>query len=103
MEGEVSREEYRRLFAEAIASAHETLLDGRLLIPPDLAKQCDQFFASVFRGQTDLTFAQHPMVVDGLQRAAFWDSAQKTAGEEVPRILDQIDIAARKVIHGEPP
>ena len=103
LEGEVSREEYQRLCAVAIASAHETLLDGRLLIPPDLAKQCDRFFESVFRGQTDLAYAQHPMVVNGLQRAQFFDSAQKTAREEVPRILDQIEIAARNVIHGEPP
>ena len=101
VEGEVSREEYRRVCAEAIASAHETLLDGRLLIPPDLARECDRFFLSVFRGQTDLNFAQHPMVVDGLQRAEFFRNAQETAREEVPRILDQIEIAARDVIHGE--
>jgi hypothetical protein len=102
-EGEVSRDEYRRLCADAIASAHETLLDGRLLIPPGLAKQCDHFFDSVFRGQIDLTFAQHPMVVDGLQRAQFWDNAQTIARDEVPRILEQIEKAARNVIHGEPP
>jgi len=41
------------------------------------------------------------MVVDGLQRAKFWDEAQKTAYKEIPSILQQIDSAARNVIHGE--
>jgi len=102
-EGEVSRDQYHRLCAEAIASAHETLLNGRLLIPPDLVKQCDRFFQSVFQGRTDLAFAQHPMVVDTLQRAQFWNEAQQTVRNEIPRILEQIEIAARNVIHGEPP
>ena len=102
-EGEVSRDEYRSLCVEAIASANETLLGGRLLIPRDLVKQCDRFFQSVFRGQTDLSFAQHPMVVNALQRAQFWDDAQQIVRNEVLPILDQIEIAARNVIHGEPP
>jgi hypothetical protein len=102
-EGEVSVDEYRRLFAETIASAHDTFLDGRLLIPPDLAQHCDQFFNSLFRGQTHLAFAQHAMIVDGLQRAELWDKARTTAYQEVPGILNQIDNAARNVIHGEPP
>lgn len=102
-EGEVSVDEYRRLCADAIASARDALSDGRLLIPPDLTQQCDRFFNSLFEGQTHLAFAQHPMIVDGLQRAEFWDKAKKTAYEEVPSILQQIEKAARKVIHGEPP
>jgi hypothetical protein len=100
-EGEVSREEYGRLCAEAIKSAHETLSDGRLLLPPDLTKQCDEFFASVFRGQNYLTFALNPMVTEGHQRKEFWDNAQVTALKEVPGILAQIELAARNVIHGK--
>ena len=101
-EGEESVD-YRRLCVEAIASAHDTFLDGRLLIPPHLVQECDQFFNSLFRGQTHLAFAQHPMIVDGLQRAELWDKAKTTAYQEVPSILNQIDNAARTVIHGEPP
>lgn len=100
-EGEMPMDEYRRSFADAIASARDTLSDGRLLIPPDLTEQCDQFFNSLFQGQNHLTFAQHPMVVDGLQRAEFWKKAQTTAYEEVPKILKRIERAARGVIHGE--
>jgi hypothetical protein len=40
------------------------------------------------------------MIVNGLQRAEFRDKAQKTAYEEVPKILDQIETVARNVIHG---
>lgn len=102
-DGEVSVDEYGRLCANAIASARDTLSEGRLLIPLDLVQQCDRFFTSLFQGQTHLAFAQHPMVVDGLQRAEFWDKAKKTAYEEVPGILQQIEKAARHVIHGESP
>lgn len=102
-EGEVSVDEYRRLCADAIASARDTFSDGRLLIPPNLTQQCDRFFNSLFEGQRYLAYAQHPMIVNGLQGAEFWDKAQKTAWEEVPSILQQIEGAARNVIHGEPP
>jgi hypothetical protein len=103
LEGEMSVDEYRRLCSVTIVSARDTLLEGRLLIPPDLAQQCDRFFNLLFEGQGHLYFAQHPMIADGLQRAELWDKARKTAHEEVPGILQQIDKAARHVIHGESP
>ncbi len=102
-EGEVSVEEYGRLCAVAIVLARDELSQNRLLIPPELAHQCDGFFRTLFEGQSHLAFAQHPMVVDGLQRAEFWDKAKKTAYEEVPKLLEQIEKAARSVIHGEQP
>ena len=89
--GEVSMDEYGRKCAEAVASARDTFADGRLLIPPDLAPQCARFFESLFKGQTDLDLAQHSMVVNGHQRAGFWDDAQKIALKELPSILDQIE------------
>jgi hypothetical protein len=101
-EGEPSIDEYRRLCANSTASAREICLDGRLLIPSELTLCCDQFFSSLFQGHTHLAFAQHPMIVDGLQRAEFWDKAKVTAYQEVPKILEQIEKAARDVIHGEP-
>jgi hypothetical protein len=100
-EGEVSQDEYHRLLAKAIESARNELSKGRLLIPPELAQQCDGFFNILFAGRTDLAFAQHPVIADGLQHAKFWDSAQKNAYEEVPKLLQQIERAARSVIHGE--
>jgi hypothetical protein len=103
IEGEVSVDEYRRLWADAIAASRDTLSEGRLLIPLELTHQCDRFFNSLFQGQRDLTLAGHPIVVDALQRAEFRDKAQTIAAQEVPSILDQIEKAARFVIHGEPP
>jgi len=102
-EGQKPEGEMRCSFANAIASALDTLSDGRLLIPPELTQQCDRFFTSLFEGQTHLNFAKHLMIVDGLERAANWDRAKQTAYEEVPSILQQIEKAARDVIHGEPP
>ncbi len=101
--GEVSVEEYGRLCATAIASAHDELLQSRLLIPPDLARQCDAFFRTLFEGQSNLAYAQHPMVVNALQRAEFWDRAKNTAYNDIPKLLEQIEKAARTVIHGEVP
>ena len=100
--GEVSTDEYRRLCAEAIAAAHDTLSDGRLLLPPNLTYQCDQFFNSLFEGQMHLAYAQHPAIADGLQRAEFWNKAKTVAYNEVPSILQQIERTARELIHGEP-
>lgn len=100
-EGQIPEDETRHLFADAITSALDTFSDGRLLIPPALAQQCDQFFTSLFEGQTDLAYAKHPMIVDGHVRAEFWDKAQKNAYKDVPSILQQIEKAARSTIHGE--
>jgi len=101
LEGEPTKDEYHRMCAEAIASAHDTFSDGRLLIPQQLAGHCGQFFNALFEGNQQLAFAQHPMIVDGLQRAEFWNRAKKTAYQEVPGILAQIEEVARGVIHGE--
>jgi hypothetical protein len=100
-EGEVSADEYRRLHAIAVTSARDALSDGRLLIPSSLAQQCDRFFSSLFEGHAHLAFAQHPMIADGAERAAFWEKAKTTAYKEVPGILQEIEKAARSVIHGE--
>ena len=93
-------EEYPRLFSEAIASARDELSQGRLLMPPDLVRECDRFFTVLFAGCSHLAFANHPMIFDGLQRAKYWDSAKQTAYEEVPKLLEQIERTARVVIHG---
>lgn len=99
--GEVPDEEYRRLLTEAIVAARDELSESRLLIPSDLAQKCDEFFKSLFEGQSQLAYAQNPIIIDGLQRKEFWDSAQKNAYQEVPTLLLQIEKAARAVIHGE--
>ena len=102
VKGELSVEQYSKLCVKAIKSAHDTFLKGRLLIPFAIVEQCDQFFTSVFAGQRDAAVARDPMVVDALQRAAFWDKAKNAAYDKLPNILQSIEKAARSVIHGEP-
>lgn len=102
-EGEVSSDEYRRLCANAIASSRDTLLDGRLLIPPDLSQLCDQFFDSLFQGQTELAFADHPMVVDGLQRGEFWGGGQENGLRKASRYPAPHREGRARSHHGELP
>jgi len=98
---ETSVEEYHKLWAESLTSARDVLLEGRLLLPQELAERCDRFFDSIFEGQMHLAIAEQPEITDARQRLEIRKKAQKIAGEEVPTILEQIDKAARNVIHGK--
>jgi len=84
-----------------MVAARNVLLDCRLLLPADLGRQCDAFFDTVFQGQTHLAYAQNRNVPDGFQRAEFWDKARDTAYRDVPRLLEDIEKAARAIIHAE--
>lgn len=99
-EGEIKPEEYMPLVVKAMDSARDELVQGRLLIPPALVQQCDAFFKAVFEGRLDFSFANNP-VVDPTERAKYWNSAAKVAYQELPKVLQQIDEAARILIHGE--
>ena len=88
------------LVVKAMDSARDELVQGRLLIPPALVQQCDTFFKAVFEGRLDFSLANNPMV-DPAQQAKYWNSAATVAHEELPKILQQIDEAARLLIHGE--
>jgi len=100
-EGEISVEEYCHLCEKAVASARNTLSGLRLLIPQDLAQQCDHLLTFVFEAQTHYAYARAEMI-NGNQRAEFWNRARNIAYEEIPSILQQMERAARDVIHGEP-
>ncbi|MHB8483388.1 MAG: hypothetical protein ACYDBV_11750 [Nitrospiria bacterium] len=102
VEGEITTEEYAPLVTKAMESAHDELMQGRLFIPPALAQQCDSFFNLMFKGRQNFYLAHHPMVDPG-QQAKFWQEAATIAHQEVPKILQQIDEAARAMIHGEKP
>jgi hypothetical protein len=85
-----------------VESARDELVQGRLFIPPALARQCDSFFEVVFEGRLNFSLAHNPMV-NPVQQAKYWTSAAEVAHRELPRILKQIDEATRVVIHGEQP
>jgi hypothetical protein len=93
-------EEYPRRLVEALIAARDELSAGRLLIPSHLVEQCDRFFKKLFEGRTELGFATHPMVLDGLQRANSWDKAKAIAYEQVPDLRREIEKTARAIIHG---
>ncbi len=100
MANEITPEEYAPLVAKAMDAAREELLNGRLFIPLALVQQCEGFFDAVFEGRRDFALA-HLLAVDPAKRAEFWSAAAKVAHQQVPKILQQIDDAARAVIHGE--
>jgi hypothetical protein len=100
MAGEISPEEYAARVTTTMEAAREELAQGRLFIPSELALQCDSFFAAAFEVRHDFAFAHLPMIDPG-QGANFWKTAATVAHQEVPKLLQQIDKAARTVIHGE--
>jgi hypothetical protein len=97
---EITPEEYEPIVAKAMDAAREELLNGRLFIPLALVQQCEGFFEAVFEGQRDFALA-HLLAIDPAKRAEFWSAAAKVAHQQVPKILQQIDEAARALIHGE--
>jgi hypothetical protein len=96
--GEVSDEEYSRLCNAATDSARTALAEGRLFIPPDLANECDGFFNTLSQGLRDFAFARDPNTPNGITRGAYWDKASKTAYEELPTRLEQIERTARNLV-----
>jgi hypothetical protein len=101
VEGELSEDEYHQLWATAVMSASETLSKGELLIPRDIVQECTRFFDAVSQGRRDIALSKEALV-HPRQRGEFWRKAQQIAGEQVPKILDDIQMVARKVIHGDP-
>jgi hypothetical protein len=97
--GEISPEEYEAKVVTEMEAARTELSKGRLFIPAALAQQCDSLFNAVFQGRLDFSLAHNPML-DPVQQTKFWNSAATVAHQEVPKILQQIDEAARAVIHG---
>ncbi len=100
MANELTPEQYAPLLSGAMAAAREELLNGRLFIPLGLVQRCEGFFSAVFEGRRDFDLAHDPMM-DAGKRAEFWEAAATVAHQQVPKILQQIDDAARAVINGE--
>lgn len=98
---EITPEKYGPLVDKALNAAHEELLNGRLFVPTALVQQCEVFFGAVFEGQRNFTYAHHPMI-DGVKQAEFWTAAATVAHQQVPKILQQIEGAARGLVRGEP-
>jgi hypothetical protein len=102
-EGEVSYQEYGRLCDLSAKSAYKILTEGRLLISASITVQCEHFFSLLRHAMVNYSNARAPDIVDGHQRATSWDRASKIAYEELPKILEQIETAARQMIAVLPP
>jgi hypothetical protein len=100
MQNEIKPAEYATHVDKSMKAAYEEFLDGRLFIPSALVQVCETFFNTVLQGLRDFTWAHEPMI-DGAKRAEFWDKAADTAHKQVPKILQQIEEAARALINGE--
>jgi hypothetical protein len=97
-EADPSMDECCRQCLKAAVSAKETLADGLIFIPRDLADECDGFFNTLSQGLTDFACARDPNTADGPPRGMFWDKAAKTAYEELPTRLEQIEGTARNLV-----
>lgn len=97
---EITPEAYGDLVAKELEAAFNELLQGRLLIPSALVEQCDNFFNTVLKGRLSFYTAHDPLM-DPVKRSEFWTAAATVAHQEVPKILQEIEVAARVVIHGE--
>lgn len=99
---EMTPEQYAPLVTDAISAAYEKFLNARVFLPPALVQQCESFFNAVFEGQRHFSLAHVPEF-DPAKRAECWTSASTVAHQQVPKIFQQIEEAARAVIPGEPP
>lgn len=97
MAGEASPEAYAPEVNEALKSAYEEFSNGRLFIPLALVQLCEGFFKAALQGQSDFAWSLHPSV-NPAKQTEFWDAAAKVAYEKLPKILQQIDDAARAEI-----
>ena len=93
--------EYPKLFSAALLKAGNELTRVRLLLPPEIVAACDRFFSLTFESTLQLGIANHPATIAAGQRPQFWDKAATIAYKEIPTLLQSIEAAARKLIHGE--
>ncbi|HVO61414.1 MAG TPA: hypothetical protein VMT53_10800 [Terriglobales bacterium] len=94
-----SANEVRPEAEEAIAAAHKKLVSGRLFVPEALAQQCDSFFQAICEGQAYFWNARE--TTNRNQRTEFEIKAATISCQEIPKILGEIEEAARGIIHGE--
>jgi len=95
--GEISPEQYAPKVNEAMRAAYEEFLNGRLFIPLALVQLCEDFFKAALQGQLDFAWSLQASV-NPVKRSEFWDATGAVAYEKLPKILQQIDDAARSEI-----
>lgn len=95
--------DFEKWTVQSLQAAYEELLNGRLLVPQPLAERCDEFLKKVLMGRWLFFQARDPGVGSNPEVwVKFSEGAHKSAFESVPRILTDIETAARAIIHGTP-
>lgn len=97
--GEASDAELLKLMSSDLGAASEEFSKHKLLISDSLTKKLDEFFNKMFLAGMDLNFALHPMVINGQQRADFWNQAGQKAYKGIPALLEAIRTEAKAVIY----
>lgn len=100
MSGEITPVEYVPEVEKAMKEVREDYLNGKLLMPLELVKKCEMFFDVVFEGQRNFAVAHIPNLGSDYS-AEYWKKAAEIAHQQVPQILQEIEKAARAIIHGE--
>ena len=100
-EGE-NTEEYPRLLQSALVEASREFVAQRLLLPVDIVSQIETFIQKTTEGQINFALAARTTTTDDRpQRAQYWTKAAEIAHKELPELLQAIETAGRKIIHGE--
>jgi hypothetical protein len=94
-------EEYPKKFSAAVEAASDELLNARLLLPAELANQCEELLRETLEWNQVFGWARDPVVQNGHERKKLWDRAQDKAFVVLPRLLREIEAEARRLIHGE--
>jgi hypothetical protein len=101
-EGEKS-DEYPKRLIESLNSARNALTFGRLVIPTNIAAQCDAFFEKVFESQQEFAFARWDQL-DPEHRLKLREKATNLSYKVIPELLKQIEHAGRGIVHSlDPP
>ena len=96
-------ERYLGLFQQALVGPQDELTKGRLLIPPALLVQVDDYLKELMEGLNELSFAKRPEIQNGEQRARFWDRGKAIAYVAAPALLRAIEADARQIIGSAAP
>ena len=96
--GENDMELLQKMGRDLIA-ASEVFSQNKLLMGPDLTRKLADFFEKTVSAGSDLTLAEQPMTPNGEIRANLFDKVRQTAFNELPSILEAINVEARAVIH----
>ena len=91
----------QREFFEAAQNAVKGFRKTRLLLPRELADQCQAFFPKLTEALMNRHLVLSGVIPAGPELADMWKKTYTTASQELPAIIESIEVAARIVIHGK--